>query len=136
MQYAISEESRKFVMESMARLPKDYPYLQNNVDEYYDSYVKFFLFGDDKSPMPEHIIIRNKVGYAYGYLTDCAYIQDTQEGIEYFLTATIHVNENKTYNDGIYEYEDVGIPFLAELGTLVHQYMIENKKKNQYFQSE
>ncbi len=126
--YNMRKEDREFLLESMAKLPKDHPYLADKLDEYYDSYVKFFLFGDSKEPMPEHIIIRNKVGFAYGYLTDCAYIQDTKEGIEYFLTATIHVNENQTYNDGVYEYDEIGIPFLGELGRLVHNYMIKNKK--------
>jgi hypothetical protein len=131
MQYSIGKEDRVFVLESMATLPKDYSYLKGKTDEYYDSYIKFFLFGDSKEPIPDHIIIRNKVGVAYGYLTDCAYIQDTKHDIEYFLTATVHVNENQTYNDGIYEYDDVGIPFLAELGRLVHQYMIDKKHDNE-----
>jgi hypothetical protein len=126
--YGISEEDRIFILESMAKIPRDHPYLKHKLSEYYDSYVKFFLFGDTKEPIPKHIIIRNKVGFAYGYLTDCAYIQDTENGIDYFLTATIHVNENQTYNDGKYEYEEVGIPFLAELGRLVHEYAIKNKK--------
>ncbi|MDF1694417.1 MAG: serine hydrolase [Saprospiraceae bacterium] len=125
--YKMSENDRLFVVESMAKLPKDHPYLNEMKEEYYDGYVKFFLFGDSKNPIPEHIKIRNKVGFAYGYLTDCAYIQDTKEGIEYFLTATIHVNENQTYNDGVYEYDEVGIPFLAETGRLFHKYMIKNK---------
>jgi len=128
-EYKMSDDDRAFVIESMSKLPKDHPYLEGETDEYYDGYVKFFLFGGSKEPIPEHIIIRNKVGYAYGYLTDCAYIQDTKEDIEYFLTATIHVNENQTYNDGIYEYDDIGIPFLAELGRLAHDYMIKNKKQ-------
>ena len=85
------------------------------------------MFGDSKESIPEHIIIRNKVGFAYGYLTDCAYVQDTKNDIEFFLTATIHVNENQVYNDGVYEYDEIGIPFLAELGRLAHQYMVENK---------
>ena len=126
--YNISNEDRNFVMESMAKLPQDHPYIADKTDKYYDSYGKFFLFGDSKEPIPKHIEIRNKVGYAYGYLTDCAYIQDKKEGIEYFLTATIHVNKNQTFNDGIYEYDEIGIPFLAELGRLVHNYMIKNKK--------
>ena len=126
--YNISEDDRRFLLESMAKLPKDHPYLKDKTAEYYDSYVKFFQFGDSKDPMPEHIIIRNKVGFAYGYLTDCAYIQDTKEDVEYFLTATIHVNENQTYNDGIYEYDEIGIPFLGELGRLVHDYVIKNKR--------
>ena len=77
--------------------------------------------------MPNHITIHNKVGFAYGYLTDCAYIVDSKEEVEYFLTATIHVNENQTYNDGVYEYDKIGIPFLGELGRLVHDYVIKNK---------
>lgn len=125
--YTISEPNRKFVLESMAKLPKDHRYLKGKTKEYYDSYCKFFLFGDSKEPIPEHIIIQNKVGIAYGYLTDCAYIRDTKEEIEYFLTATILVNENQVYNDGIYEYEEIGIPFLAELGRLAHNYMIKRK---------
>ncbi len=131
VQYNIGKDNRAFVLESMATLPKDHYYLKDKTDYYYDSYVKFFLFGDNKEPMPDHIIIRNKVGFAYGYLTDCAYIHDTKNDIEFFLTATIHVNENQTYNDGIYEYDDVGIPFLAELGRLVHQYMIDKKFGNE-----
>ncbi|MFT4534082.1 MAG: hypothetical protein ACJA1A_002171 [Saprospiraceae bacterium] len=130
MQYNIGEDDRSFVLESMATLPKDHSYLKGKTDEFYDSYVKFFLFGDNREPMPDHIIIRNKVGVAYGYLTDCAYIQDTKNDIEFFLTATVHVNENQTYNDGIYEYEEIGIPFLAELGSLIHQYMINKKLDN------
>jgi hypothetical protein len=32
------------------------------------------------------------------------------------VTATLLVNKNKIFNDGIYEYDEIGIPFLAELG--------------------
>jgi len=125
LQYDITDKQRDFVLQSMKKLPKDHQYLIPHTETYYDSYVKFFLFGDSKEPIPDHITIRNKVGFAYGYLTDCAYITDSKAGIEYLLTATIHVNENKTYNDGKYEYDDIGIPFLAQLGRLVHQHMID-----------
>lgn len=111
--FHISDSDRKFLLNNMKLLPREAGY---ESEEYYDSYVKFFLFGDDKADMPEHIEIYNKVGYAYGYLTDCAYIFNKNTEKSYFLTATIHVNENQIYNDGVYEYEDIGIPFLAELG--------------------
>lgn len=77
--------------------------------------------------IPKHIKIYNKVGYAYGYLTDCAYIKDTKHEIEYILSATIHVNSNKVYNDNNYEYESIGIPFLALFGRELHQYLINTK---------
>ena len=97
----------------MSALPYQAGYDRN---EYYDGYVKFFMFGDSEEPMPEHFKIYNKVGYAYGTLTDCAYIKNTKTKREFILTGTIHVNENQIFNDDNYEYESIGIPFLAELG--------------------
>lgn len=111
--FDLTEEDRNFLINTMATLPKDAGYTSK---EYYDSYVKFFLFGDSKEPMPSHIKIHNKVGFAYGYLTDCAFIENTKTKKKYIITATIHVNKNKIYNDGIYEYDTVGFPFLAQLG--------------------
>ena len=112
-QFHLTEGDREFLISMMKLTPKEAGY---NGDAYYDSYVKFLVFGGDKSPMPDTIEIYNKVGYAYGYLTDCAYIKNKETNKEYIITATIHTNKNKIYNDGIYETESVGIPFLAELG--------------------
>lgn len=95
---------------------------------YYDAYVKFFMFGDSKEEVPGHIRIFNKVGFAYGYLTDCAYIVDFKNKVEFFLAATVHVNENKTYNDGVYEYDSIGIPFLARLGQKFYEYELERER--------
>ena len=36
--------------------------------------------------------------------------------LEFFTTATVLVNENQIFNDNIYEFEELGIPFLAALG--------------------
>jgi len=113
MQFQVSKEDRLFLLESMSLLPSEAGY---TTDDYYDGYVKFLVFGDTKEDIPDTIEIRNKVGYAYGYLTDCAYIINKKTKKEYIITATIHVNENGIYNDDTYEYDDIGIPFLAELG--------------------
>lgn len=121
--FKLTNEQREFLINTMAMLPKDGGYLD---DDHYDSYVKFFLFGDTKEPMPPHIKIHNKVGLAYGYLSDCAYIVDSKNNIEYMLTATIHVNEDGVYNDNVYEYDTVGIPFLAALGREIHSYLLKN----------
>ena len=122
--FNLSEEHQIFLLETMKILPKDAGY---DPEEYYDSYVKFFLFGDSKEAMPSHIKIHNKVGYAYGYLTDTAYIIDTQHQLAYIMTATIHVNEDQIFNDDVYEYESIGIPFLAELGRQVHAVLLDQQ---------
>jgi hypothetical protein len=87
--------------------------------DHWDSYGKFFIYGDQKGKMTDQIRIYNKVGYAYGTLTDVAYIHDKSNDLSFFLTATILVNENKIFNDDQYEFDSIGIPFLATLGRLV-----------------
>lgn len=119
--FDLSEDERKFIIDAMALLPRELGY---ETQEYYDSYGKFFIYGDTKDPMPLHIKIHNKVGYAYGYLTDCAYINDIKNNIQFILTATIHVNKNGIFNDDVYEYESIGIPFLAQLGREIHANLI------------
>ena len=77
--------------------------------------------------MTPEIRIYNKVGYAYGTITDVAYIKDKKNEIEFFLTATILVNENKIFNDDIYESDQIGIPFLAALGRAVLEELKKDK---------
>jgi len=43
-----------------------------------------------------------------------------ENNIDFILTCTLRVNENKIYNDGIYEYDLVGIPFLSNLGKSIY----------------
>jgi hypothetical protein len=112
-QFHVSPDDREFLIKTMTILPQEAGYTS---DEYYESYVKFLVFGDSKQPLPNYIKIYNKVGDAYGYLTDCAYIVNEKTNKEYIITATIHVNKNEIFNDNTYEYDTVGFPFLAELG--------------------
>ncbi|MEM7572318.1 MAG: serine hydrolase [Bacteroidota bacterium] len=115
----------ELIWEAMAQRPQESDYPQYDYD---DNYVKFWLFGDRDSTtttdIPSNIRILNKVGWAYGYLTDAAYIVDLETGTEFLLTGAIHVNENQIYNDGQYEYESGGLPFFGELGRAVYQYQL------------
>jgi predicted alpha/beta superfamily hydrolase len=120
--FLLREDDYKFLHKAMSMLPRESAYPEYDTMEYYDSYVKYFLFGDAKQPMPPHIRIFNKVGQAYGYLIDNAYIADFANKIEFLLTAMIYVNEDQIFNDDKYEYETVGIPFLANLGRIIHEY--------------
>ena len=88
------------------------------------------MFGDDQSPMPEEIKIFNKVGLAYGTLTDCAYILNEETGIEFLITTTILVNNNEIFNDGVYEYDSLGIPFLAQLGREIYDWHVKYASTN------
>ena len=123
--FDLSPDQRAFLLNTMHTLPKDAGY---DPIDYYDGYCKFFIYGDSKENIPEHIKIYNKVGFAYGTLTDCAYIVDEQNQIEFMLTATILVNKDEIFNDDKYEYDEIGIPFLAELGRQFYKYELKRKK--------
>lgn len=114
------------IKEQMYLVPRMQGYDES---EYYDGYVKFFLFGDTEERIPGSIRIHNKVGYAYGTLTDAAYIVNSQTGVQFILSATLLVNEDEIFNDDVYEYDTVGIPFLAALGQAVYKMELERKKK-------
>ena len=72
--------------------------------------------------------IYTKVGMAYGFLIDNAYIIDTDNNIEFFLTASVYSNNNETLNDDRYEYDEITLPFMAELGTQIYKYELSRKK--------
>ncbi|PKA83737.1 beta-lactamase family protein [Ulvibacter sp. MAR_2010_11] len=124
-QFGLTPSAKETLTTAMRTLPREAGY---NQKEFYDSYGKFFIFGDSKDPIPDHIKIYNKVGYAYGTLTDTAYIVDEKEGVQFLLSATILVNKNGIFNDEVYEYETIGIPFLAQLGREIYNYELRRKK--------
>lgn len=96
----------------------------------WDSYCKFLMFGNSKEAIPKNIRIFNKVGDAYGFLLDNAYIVDFANGIEFMLTAVIYCNEDGVFNDDKYDYDTVGFPFMANLGDVIYNYEIKRKKKS------
>lgn len=117
-----------FIRKSMSTLPREsrYPAYDST---HYDGYCKFFLYGDQKGRIPDHIRIFNKVGWAYGFLTDAAYIVDFKNKVEFILAATVKTNRNDIYNDGMYEYESIGLPYLSKLGTSIYYLELHRKKK-------
>ncbi|HPN71036.1 MAG TPA: serine hydrolase [Saprospiraceae bacterium] len=102
-----------FLKDVMSAPPKSKGY-----DEaiYPDNYVKFLIKGDSVYKDNNSIIIYNKVGQAYGFLTDCSYVLDKKSGKAFIMTATILVNSDGIFNDDHYEYDEVGFPFLGALG--------------------
>jgi len=100
-----------------------------NSEEYPQGYVKFLMYGGDAKSIPSHIRIFNKVGDAYGFLTDAAYIVDFKNNIEFILSAT-YTNDNQTFNDDTYEYEEIGLPFMKNLGQAIYEVELERKREN------
>ncbi|MEL7339917.1 MAG: hypothetical protein AAGM67_05465, partial [Bacteroidota bacterium] len=120
--FDLSADDYQLVYEAMGQRPRESDFPQYPDSIYYDGYCKFLLYADTKEPIPDHIRIFNKIGLAYGFLTDNAYIVDVETGTEFLLSATLWTNENQIFNDDQYEYDEIGFPFLAELGRQLYEY--------------
>ena len=128
--FNFTENDYRFLYQYMSQLPSETTYPDYDLVEHYDSYVKFFMFGTQKkTPMPKNIRIFNKVGWAYGFLTDVAYIVDFEKNIEFMLSATIYCNEDGILNDDKYDFDSIGNPFLEKLGNLVYDYETKRERK-------
>jgi len=126
--FNLNEDHRNFILKYMSMLPgeSDYPsYPQNN---YWDTYSKFYLDGNDRSSTRKTLRLFNKTGQAYGHLIDGSYYVDFEKGVEFFVTAVIYVNADETLNDDVYEYDEIGFPFFAELGDYLYSIEVEREK--------
>ncbi|WP_345237461.1 serine hydrolase [Hymenobacter saemangeumensis] len=93
---------------------------------YFDAYKKYLYYGrNPESVSMPGLRIYNVVGMSHGYLADVAYFADSLNRCEFMLSAVLYVNQDGILNDGAYEYESVGLPFLAGLGSLIHQYEVK-----------
>lgn len=126
--FNLTAEDYQFLYKMMSMYPRESQHPKYEKES--DDYVKFYLYNAGKDTLPDHIRVFNKVGWAYGFLTDVSYIIDFEKGIEFMVAAVIHVNENETYNDGVYEYDEIGMPFFRQIGKRLMDYETTRKRPN------
>ena len=117
-----------FLYQYLSQYPSETPYPKYDTAVFFDSYVKFY-FQKGGHQLPGHIRVFNKVGWAYGFLTDVSYFVDFEDHIEFMLTATVYTNEDGILNDNKYEYDSVALPFLYRVGQDIYQYDLKRKRK-------
>jgi hypothetical protein len=127
--FNLTASDYKFLHRYMSMKPSESRFPQYD-ETYTDAYVKFLMFGADGPIADSSIRIFNKVGDAYGFLTDVAYIVDHTNKVEFMLSATIHCNPDGIYNDNQYAYNTVGFPFLKNLGLAFYRHELKRNKKN------
>ena len=97
---------------------------------YFDAYKKYLYYGRNSTiPVENGLHIYNIVGMSHGFLADVAYFADSVHQSEFLLSAVIYVNSDGIINDGAYEYEGIGLPFLAQLGCTIRQYESTRPRK-------
>ena len=127
--FNLTADDYNLLYKYMSIKPKENRYPVYDTSIYHDAYVKFLLLGTGKEPLPDNIRIFNKMGDAYGFLTDAAYIVDFENKVEFMLSATILCNSDGIFNDDKYDYDSVGFPFMKNLGQLIYNFEKQRPKK-------
>ena len=125
--FHLSAGDYSFLYRYLSQYPSETPYPKYDTSVFYDSYVKFY-FQKGGHAVPGTIRVFNKVGWAYGFLTDVSYIVDLSNHIEYMLTATVYANEDGILNDNTYEYESMALPFLYRVGQDIYKFDLSRKR--------
>ncbi len=128
--FHLSQDDYRFLWRYMGLFPRECDWPRYDSTHYPDHYVKYFLFPPDRRTHDGSLRVFNKVGQAYGTMTDVAYIIDVEHGIEFFLAATLLCNSDEIFNDDRYDYDSVGRPFLAALCRAVYDY--ERRRPRKY----
>jgi hypothetical protein len=126
--FRLTKEDYDFLYRYLSQYPSETDYPKYDTGLYYNSYVKFF-FKHGGHDIPGYVRVFNKVGWAYGCLTDASYVVDFKNKVEFMLTATIYVNSDGVMNDDKYDYDDIGYPFLYQLGQCIYNYELKRNRK-------
>jgi hypothetical protein len=126
--FDLTKNDYDFLKQFLSQYPSETNYPKYDTTEYYDSYVKFF-FRNNTHKMPPSVRVFNKVGWAYGFLTDISYVADFKNNVEFMLAATVYVNSDEILNDNKYDYDLVGWPFMYQLGQTIYNYELQRKRK-------
>ena len=112
-----------FLRRYLSSTPHGSGYQAYTAPAYFDAYKKYLYYGRNPDSLARSgLRIYNIVGMSYGYLADVAYFADSTRQLEFMLSAVVYVNKNGVLNDGTYEYQSVGLPFLAEVGQLIYHF--------------
>jgi hypothetical protein len=117
--WAITAEQRDALLAVAAEYPADSRDPRYPRAEYPDHWGKFLLPGLERVAPKTAWRIVNKIGRAYGFSTECAWVVHLPSARGLFVHATIYTNADGVLNDGRYEYDEVADPWFAALGEIV-----------------
>jgi len=116
--FGLSEVDRDFIREAMASTPGASADPRYDPSSYPDDYSKFLLPGLLRLRAAEELVVRDKVGRAYGFSITNSEVVDRRTGRSFFLAATLYTNPNGVVGDGVYDYGRAD-RFFADLGEVV-----------------
>jgi hypothetical protein len=111
--------ARAFVVQALGEYPRESKDPVWDPKEYPDEYCKYVLPGLRRVVPAAHLRVYDKIGRAWGFTIENAYVEDTRTGAGFFLAAVLYTNPDGLLGDDDYGYQDVSNPFFAALGEIV-----------------
>jgi hypothetical protein len=100
----------------------DYAFLYKQMaDNNYLNYIMRDKLSDSA------IKIFNNSGKDDGFMIDNAYVVDTRNGVDFFLSVVIKCNKTDMSEKG-YEYEHTGMSFMKNVSRIVREHAINEKE--------
>lgn len=101
----LTEGHRELLLSAMSDCPSESERPVFDAGRVPDEWPHFFLGGLERVKPRGELVIANKVGLAYGFLTEVAYVEHAPTGRAFVLAMTVYANDNATLNDNDYGYE-------------------------------
>lgn len=123
--FPLTSSGRSALVGAMSEYPSESSNPRYDANEYPRTWGKYLLAGLERVLPAERWRIANKVGRAYGFSIENAYVEDRATGRAFFVTAVVYTNANGVLNDGVYEYDAIADPFFVELGEELARALID-----------
>ena len=115
----LSRAHRRFLVKALGELPRESDNPKYDPAKTPDHACKFVLRGVRDVVPADKLRVYDKIGRAYGFSTENAYVVDERDGRSFFLAITLYANDDGVLNDDRYGYEDVADPFLDAAGRAI-----------------
>ena len=121
--FQISFDSRKYLLKCMGNYPREMKNkAYNDKNLYPDNYYKYSIIGNKPELASSgRYRIFSKIGIAYGFVTESAYIVDFENQKDFLFSVSIYVNDDDVINDNVYEYNKIARPFIANFTRLIQE---------------
>lgn len=129
-QFGLDSSDYRFLYQAMSAFTNESRHPTYNLEQFPPASVKFLMYGaEDTAQILPQVRIFNKPGWAYGFMTDVAYVADFKHRVEFMLAATLYANRDGILNDDHYEMDEVGKPFFRQLGQLIYHHELSRPRK-------
>lgn len=112
-------EQRRFFVSTLGELPRESANPQFDPEQVPDHACKWILRGVRRVIPAEHVRVYDKIGRAYGFTVENAYVEDTRTGRGFFFAMVLYSNPDGVLNDDRYGYAEIAEPFFDDVGEVV-----------------